>query len=194
MTICLLGPGTQKLRPGIGDRTIRFDRPIVLGDLEKAGASCVVSFGYRHLITSEVLGGFGGPILNLHSSFLPWNRGAHPNFWSWLENTPQGVTVHVVDRGLDTGPIVSQKRLLIDPSHTLSSSYLLLESELISLFFEIWPQIRDGNFSTFGSGEPAGTFHRKADLELHRAALPDGFETKCQDVREYGRRRGLWRG
>ena len=50
-------------------------------------------------------------IINLHISYLPYNRGAHPNFWSFVENTPSGVSIHQVDSGIDTGKIVIQKQI-----------------------------------------------------------------------------------
>jgi len=69
----------------------------------------IVSFGYRHVLKDKVIKGVGCPIFNLHISYLPFNKGAHPNFWSFYENTPAGVTIHLVDEGIDTGPIVYQR-------------------------------------------------------------------------------------
>ncbi|MCL0081308.1 hypothetical protein M1N64_03665 [Peptococcaceae bacterium] len=46
---------------------------------------------------------FQGRAINLHISFLPWNRGADPNFWSFIENAPVGVSIHYLDEGIDTG-------------------------------------------------------------------------------------------
>ena len=39
-------------------------------------------------------------------SFLPYNRGSHPNFWSFVENTPKGVSIHEVSNGIDDGDII----------------------------------------------------------------------------------------
>ena len=49
------------------------------------------------------------PIVNLHKAYLPYNKGAHPNFWSFAENTPSGITIHVIDSGIDTGNIIYRK-------------------------------------------------------------------------------------
>ena len=46
-------------------------------------------------------------------SFLPYNRGSHPNFWSFIDDTPKGITIHEIDEGADTGNIVFQKKILI---------------------------------------------------------------------------------
>ena len=57
----------------------------------------VISFGYRHIIKDTELKSLKRPIINLHVSFLPFNRGSHPNFWSHFENTPSGVSIHEID-------------------------------------------------------------------------------------------------
>ena len=73
------------------------------------GYDCAISYGYKHIIKRRTLEHFQRPVFNLHISYLPYNRGAHPNFWSFYDNTPSGVTIHLIDNGIDTGPIVRQK-------------------------------------------------------------------------------------
>ena len=72
----------------------------------------VISFGYRHIISQEQIDSSIAPIINLHVSYLPWNKGVHPNFWSHFDCTPSGVTIHEVDAGIDTGNIIYQKLIL----------------------------------------------------------------------------------
>ena len=67
----------------------------------------IISFGYRHLIDKDIIR--KKRILNLHISYLPFNRGAHPNFWSFVENTPSGITINRINNGIDTGNIIYQK-------------------------------------------------------------------------------------
>jgi folate-dependent phosphoribosylglycinamide formyltransferase PurN len=97
----------------------------------------VISFGYRYILDQSLLQTSKIPKINLHISYLPWNRGAHPNFWSFWDNTPSGVSIHVIDSGIDTGPILYQKQVIIDPKkETFYSSYQKLNSEIVSLFLE----------------------------------------------------------
>src|ERR1700682_2311951 len=50
--------------------------------------------------------------LNVHPSLLPANRGPDPLFWTFHQgNDETGVTIHMMDEGLDTGPIVAQERI-----------------------------------------------------------------------------------
>lgn len=101
----------------------------------------LISYGYRHIVRPEILQLFPNRILNLHISYLPWNRGADPNLWSFLEDTPKGVTIHLMDEGLDTGPIFAQKEIQFEAGHSLASSYDVLNQEMEKLFVETWPLI-----------------------------------------------------
>ena len=53
-----------------------------------------------------------GRFINLHLSYLPYNRGKNPNVWSIVENTPAGVTLHEIDKGIDTGKIIFRKKIV----------------------------------------------------------------------------------
>ena len=79
--------------------------------LEITNHDLIISFGYKHIIKKEILEKLNIPIINLHISYLPWNRGSHPNFWAFYESTPSGVTIHEIDQGVDTGSIIFQKLL-----------------------------------------------------------------------------------
>src|SRR6056300_461455 len=57
----------------------------------------VISFGYKHILKSDFISRFYRKIINLHISYLPYNRGSHPNVWSFVEDTPKGVTIHLID-------------------------------------------------------------------------------------------------
>ena len=134
--------------------------------------SFVVSFNYRHLISAEVLELLPGRIINLHTSFLPFNRGSAPNFFSFYENTPKGVTIHLMDSGLDTGDILCQRELSFEEDkETFSSTYDKLQEEMIRLFRENWADIRQGRIPPRRQ-EGQGTYHRMSDLEAVRRIHP----------------------
>ena len=71
----------------------------------------MVSYGYRKIVLADVIDKMAGEIINLHISYLPWNRGANPNFWSFIDDTPKGVTIHEMSADLDKGRILCQKEL-----------------------------------------------------------------------------------
>ena len=122
------------------------------------GYDLVISFGYRHILKKEVIESSRAPIVNLHISYLPWNRGAHPNFWSFYECTPSGVSIHLVDEGVDTGAIIYQRYVNFDKEeNTFLKTYNKLIIEIEKLFrdnidelifkkFIAIPQRRNGSY------------------------------------------------
>jgi len=80
--------------------------------------------------------------LNTHPSLLPNNKGKNPNFWSIVEGRPFGVTLHKIDSGIDTGPIIEQKEIQYDWTDTGGSLYKKALSEMIELFKATYPKIR----------------------------------------------------
>src|SRR5437870_6368516 len=133
-----------------------------------------VSYGYRHILPQEALDIC--PIINCHISYRPWNRGADPNVWSWIEGTPKGVSIHYMDRGIDTGPIICQKLTDMDDSETLSSSYKKLSRDMVALFVERWPEMRSNQLIPVPQNSK-GTFH----LIKHREKISHILE-KGNDV------------
>lgn len=141
----------------------------------------IVSYGYRHIIKEPVLSAFKDRIINLHISLLPWNRGADPNFWSWFDDTPKGVTIHQIDEGLDTGPILLQDTVRFLPEDTLSTSWERLRCSVEVLFRENWHSIRRQAI-TPRPQVSAGTYHRSSGKTPHWDRLPKGYDTPCYEV------------
>lgn len=86
-----------------------------------------------------------GGCLNVHPSLLPDGRGAEPVFWAFrwgLEET--GVTLHLVDAGFDTGPVVAQQRFAIPDSATIGSLERDLARLGASLLIDRLPALFDG--------------------------------------------------
>ena len=138
--------------------------------------SFVVSFNYRHLISAEVLELLPGRVINLHTSLLPFNRGSAPNFFSFYENTPKGVTIHLMDSGLDTGDILCQKEVFFEEEgETFASTYDKLLEEMVRLFQENWTDIREGRIPPRRQ-EGQGTYHRMSDLEAIRQFHPFAWD------------------
>ena len=179
MKVLLLGPERPDLERVMfeaGDRIIRTEAPVAPGDPALENADVLVSFGFRHIIPAAVLEPFGIRAINLHISLLPWNRGADPNLWSYLEDTPKGVTVHVLDAGLDTGPILVQREVADEPGDTLRTSYERLTLAITDLFAEEWPRLRSGAIDPCPQ-VGIGSSHRSADKAPYEHLLTDGWDT-----------------
>ena len=128
------------------------------------GYDLVISFGYRHIISKEMLNSAKREVINLHISLLPYNKGAHPNFWSFFDDTPKGVTIHHIDEGIDTGEICFQKVVeFTQDENTYVKTQAKLICEIEQLFIENYESIIRGGYKT-KKQLGAGTFHKKSDL------------------------------
>src|ERR1700722_12098200 len=93
------------------DYADRAARDAALGDwLEQRGARLVVLAGYMELLGAPVVARFAGALINVHPSLLPAFPGVGAIAQA-LEYGVQvfGVTVHFVDEGVDTGPVILQR-------------------------------------------------------------------------------------
>ena len=96
------------------------------------GVDLVVCAGYMHLLTAPFLDRFPQRILNVHPSLLPDFPGAHAiddALAGGAETT--GVTVHLVDAGLDTGPVVAREQVPVEPRETLVERIHAVEHRLL---------------------------------------------------------------
>ena len=108
----------------------------------------IISFGYRKIISKKLIKKLKNPVINLHMSYLPHNRGAYSNFWSFMNNTPKGVTIHEIDEGIDTGKIIYRKKLnlKINKKTTFKSTYKILNLEIEKLFKKHYKSIINQNY------------------------------------------------
>lgn len=82
----------------------------VRGALQEAGVEWICLAGYMRLLSAEFVAAFAGRILNIHPSLLPAFPGLHPQRQALAAGVRiSGCTVHLVDSGLDSGPIVVQR-------------------------------------------------------------------------------------
>ncbi len=184
MRVLLLGPPRPDLEGYLlrqGVEVVRTEEPPFASGGCWHQSDWVISYGYRHIVPREILKRFEGRAINLHISFLPWNRGADPNLWSFLEDTPKGVTIHQIDEGLDTGPILAQETVPMGPEDTLRVSYHRLTEAIEALFMKTWPRILSG--SVRGRPQPqGGSFHRSKDKEPFLFLLRQGWDTPTRDL------------
>jgi formyltetrahydrofolate-dependent phosphoribosylglycinamide formyltransferase len=79
----------------------------------------VVSAGFMKILGPTFLAGFGGRILNTHPALLPSFPGSHAVADAIAHGVKvTGCTVHIVDDGMDTGPIVAQRAVEVEPDDT----------------------------------------------------------------------------
>ncbi|MCX6743106.1 MAG: formyltransferase family protein [Candidatus Parcubacteria bacterium] len=171
-----------KDRPG--EEVIVMQKEISKADIESCKPDFVISYNYRHIIKQDLIEILKGRIINLHISFLPWNKGSDPNAWSFLENTPKGVSIHLIDQGIDTGEILIQKKVQFNEGiETLASTYQRLNQELRQLFIDNWGNIKSFNLipkkQLF-----AGSSHKSDDFKKIMHILGDeGWDIKIPEFK-----------
>ena len=100
--------------------------------LQLRGVELVVLAGYMHLLTATFLDRFPERIVNVHPSLLPAFPGAHAiddALRAGVDTT--GVTIHYVDEGLDTGAVIRQESVAVEPRDTLVDRIHAVEHRLL---------------------------------------------------------------
>jgi methionyl-tRNA formyltransferase len=182
MNVLNLGIIPSPLTPIIaasGCRVIEYCDEIDLFFLKNNSVDFIISYRYRHVIRKKIIDYLPKKIINLHISLLPWNKGADPNLWSFLEDTRKGISIHHIDEGIDTGDIIFQKEIFFDEKNeTLASSYKKLNSEIIDLFKINWPLIKKGKAKSFKQSK-GGSFHLSSDKKKFEYLLAEHHYDTC---------------
>lgn len=167
-------PGRASHDGELLDRCSRELRPAVLrgGEFREApglellaslGPDFLVSVHFPYLVPPSVLGLPRRGCLNLHPAYLPFNRGWHTATWAILDGTPLGATLHYMDEGIDTGAIVHQERLEVEPGDTAATLYPRLFALEVEVFKEGWRRVvEEGSKGSPQTG--LGTAHGRDDL------------------------------
>jgi methionyl-tRNA formyltransferase len=185
--ILYLGRGSSPLVRWLNDQNcfVRHETGRLSVDFVLEGEyTFLISYGYRHIVPKNILERFPDRAINLHISYLPWNRGSDPNFWSFVDNTPKGVSIHFLDEGIDTGDIIAQEMVELNPAEeTLRTSYEKLHSVIQALFKRHWPMISAGTcnrFLQYGTG----TFHKASKKEPIFRKLSNGYDSEVAELIE----------
>ncbi len=108
--------------------------------------------------------------VNLHNSYLPWNRGAHACTWAIIDRTPAGATMHWMDEGIDTGDVLYQEPLSIfenETAHQLYQRTMEIELKVFRVGMEL---LLAGNYRRTPQPK-GGTLHYKRDFDRLVRAL-----------------------
>lgn len=145
-----------------GHEIVLYSGRLDYGWCHSQGFDLAVSYTYRFILPESIIKALNHNVVNIHTSFLPFNRGADPNIWSIVDGNPRGVTLHYIDGELDHGSIIAQSIVPLKPGDTLKTSYDALDKaakELFKAAFTYYP---------FWKGmakrpESEGTYHSLAD-------------------------------
>lgn len=158
-----------------------YSKRLTLEVVQELRPTLIVSYNYKYIIGSDIIEYMNGNIVNLHISYLPWNRGASPNFWSFVDYTPKGVTIHQISAGLDEGNILYQKELFFDETQeTFMTSYDKLNQAIVELFKENWDEIKTGNYKLYEQ-TGSGSYHTQKDLDALKQKIAFDWNDNIAD-------------
>lgn len=133
--------------------------------LEELELDYIIGIHFPYIISEEVLNIPRIGFLNLHPSFLPYNKGWNTPSWAILDNKPYGATLHFMTKALDAGDIIHQKSIEIKPYETANTLYQrVLELEK-TVFYEAFNQIISLK-PTRKVQKETGTSYNKKDLKV----------------------------
>ena len=109
--------------------------------LERKKINLILLAGFMRILSPDFVRAYQKRILNIHPALLPQFPGAHAIRNAWAAKVKKtGVTVHFVDEGVDSGPIILQREVEIKPGETLES----LEKRIHAVEYELYTQAING--------------------------------------------------
>lgn len=123
------GRGSQLTAPAVKVAALELGLPVIqprsakTGELRDAlvasGAELAVVVAYGKILPRAVLEALPRGCINVHASILPRYRGAAPVQWSVINGDHEtGVAIMQLDEGMDTGPVLLERRIVIDANET----------------------------------------------------------------------------
>lgn len=169
----------------IGENVTLYSQKISLIEIKNMNIDFIIIYNYNYIISEDIINYLKNGIINMHISLLPYNKGSSPNLWSFIDNTPKGVTIHYVDKNLDTGNILFQKEIKFDDTkETLISTYNKLNDEIKELFYNNWHLIKTKKLNGKRQSEIGiGSYHNKKDLIDLRKKLEFSWSDNIRDLK-----------
>ena len=125
------------LDPALFENRIRYEQEMVR-HLRESGVQWVVLAGYMKIISSELLSAYRNHILNIHPSLLPAFPGLHAQSQALEYGVKvSGCTVHLVEEGVDSGPVVFQAAVPVLDHDTLET----LTRRILEKEHQVYPQV-----------------------------------------------------
>ena len=139
-----------------------------LGIIDSYKPDLIISILGNEIFKSKILSLPTYGCINLHSSLLPNFKGVMPSFWVLLKKEKHtGVSVFKMDEGIDSGPIISQKKISISKNTTQKDLIIRTKKIGMELIIESVEKIKSGKIDYINNPIGKGTyfsFPKKSDI------------------------------
>ena len=161
------------------------------GDLLNLDVDVAFSVMFYNIVRRSLIDHCGGRIYNLHPAPLPYYRGSNSYSHAIINGESEyGVTLHVIDPGIDTGAIMEVKWFDIDPHMSAKALHDYSREKAVELFEERLPDILDGEFQLAdqkelleSTGKVSHTYQKTSLEKLKRIATEDIQEKPAETLR-----------
>jgi phosphoribosylglycinamide formyltransferase-1 len=141
------GVPTFVVEPGLFDSREKWAE-VLLGNLEYHKPDLVVLAGFMKVLPAGFVAALSPNIINMHPSLLPAFPGAHAVRDALSAGADAtGATVHIVDAGVDTGPILAQREITVPAGVSESDLHEQIKTIERSLIVEVVSQIAGGKLN-----------------------------------------------
>lgn len=113
------------------------------------------------IISKKILSAINAPFINIHAGITPRYRGSHGAYWALYNNDSEncGVTVHLVDAGIDTGGVLAQARIPLKKEDNFVTYPYLQLAEGLQLLREVVPAMARGERNEIANSLSSALWH-----------------------------------
>ena len=117
-------------------------------DLLQSISPTLVLINGTRIISNKTIQSSNCPLINIHAGITPKYRGVHGGYWALRNGEPQlcGVSLHIIDEGIDTGAVIDQALISITPDDSFLTYPLLQLSKGLELLKKHIPDLLSGKF------------------------------------------------
>jgi methionyl-tRNA formyltransferase len=152
--------------------------------LQAAAPDVIAVWSYSMLLPQAVLAVPRLGAVNVHGGLLPDYRGGHVMQWALINGETQtGVTLHYMDAGIDTGPVIAEARFPIEADDDAVRVRSRLKTSGVDLLRRWWPQIAAGTAPRAPQDETRARYWRMRTVEDGRIDWTMTNERICRVVR-----------
>ena len=130
--------------------------------IDKNECEILISINYLFLIEQDIINLSKGLTFNIHGSLLPKYRGRTPHVWAIINGEEfTGITAHIINEGCDTGDILEQIKISIEPNDTGDNILTKYESNYLPLIEKVIDSFNQGKLKPKKQDPKKATYYGK---------------------------------